>query len=227
MFYLHGLKMQVDKEAVLRVVVSDEATPVMISAKPAEQKSELERMALTEKGIAIDPLPGERPVDGPPEKNRPQTRWSGFRNLRWAMDRSTFGPLKEIKSTADQEEIKEYVRQNEDLKMGEARLDSIVYVFWRHQLYALTLWTRGQANYLALRKEVFNRFGVGVKSDPGRECHFWSDRYSDRMLKYGEADQSGLFWMRSKELDRRYILSRIKIPPTSLKAMEARAFKTN
>jgi hypothetical protein len=68
MFYLHGLKMQVDKEAVLRLVVFDEATPVMISGKPAEQKSRPDRMALPEKGIAIDPLPGERPVDGPPEK---------------------------------------------------------------------------------------------------------------------------------------------------------------
>jgi hypothetical protein len=229
-FYLHGLKMQVDKRAVLRVVISDEATPttpVMISGKPAEQKSRPDRIALPEKGITIEPLPGEKPADRPPEKNRPKTRLSGFRNLRWAIARSTFGPLKEMKPTAGQREISEYVRENEDLKMGEARLDSIVYAFWRDQLYALAIWTRGQANYLALRKEVFNRFGVGVKGDPGRQCHFWSDRYSDRMLKYGDADQSGLFWMRSKELDRRYILSRIKIPPTSLKAMEARAFKTN
>jgi hypothetical protein len=32
------------------------------------------------------------------------------------------------------------------------------------------------------------------------------------MLKYGDANQSGLFWMRSKELDRRYILSHIRSP---------------
>ena len=80
LFYLHGLKMQVDPEAVLQVVVSDEFTPLMISGNPAEQKSGPDRLALPEKGIAIDPLPGERPADGPPQKNRLATRWSGFRN---------------------------------------------------------------------------------------------------------------------------------------------------
>ncbi|MDH4010150.1 MAG: hypothetical protein OEU55_05495, partial [Desulfobacterales bacterium] len=83
------------------------------------------------------------------------------------------------------------------------------------------------ANYLALRHEVFNRFGIGHKRDQNRERYLWSDPYSDRVLKYIDADQSGLFWMRSKELNRMHQLTHIKTPPTSLKSMEAKALSAN
>ena len=120
--------------------------------------------------------------------------------------------------SVEADKVKEYVRENEDLKMGGALLDSIVYSFWRQQLYAPTIWTRRQSNYRALRNEAFNRFGVGLKRDQNRECYFWSDLYRDRIMKYEDADQSGLFWMRSKELDRCYQISQIKTPSTDLKA---------
>lgn len=111
--------------------------------------------------------------------------------------------------------------------MGKARLDSIVYAFWRHKLYAVTIRATGHANYLALRNEVFNRFGIGHRSDQNRERYFWTDRYSDRMLKYVDADQSGLFWMQSKELNRMHQLSRIKTPATALKSIKAKALSSN
>jgi len=113
------------------------------------------------------------------------------------------------------------VRENEDLKMGKARLYAIVYSFGCQQSYAPAIWTRGQSNYRALRNEALNRFGVGLKRDQNRECYFWSELYSDRIMKYEDADQSGLFWMRSKELDRRYQLSQMKEPSVYLKPMKS------
>jgi len=220
-FFLHGLKMRVPKDAVVRVVKTHNAAsapPAIIRGNIAEERSTPGRIVPAKKATTIDPLPTEEPSDDQPQKNRPEIRWSGFRDLRWSIGPSTFGPLKEVESAAVQEGIKEYVRENEDLKMGKARLDSIVYSFWRHQLYALTILISGQANYRALRNEAFNRFGVGLKRDQNRERYFWSDLYSDRILKYDEAEQSGLFWMRSKELDRRYQNSQIKTPSTDLKA---------
>jgi len=224
-FYLHGLKMRVPKEAVLRVVKIHKAAsapPAIITGNTAEERNTPGCIVPAKKTITIRPLPSEKPSDDQPEKSRPEIRWSGFRNLRWATGRSNFGPLKEVGSASVLEEIKEYVRENEDLKMGKARLDLIVYSFWRHQLYALTILISGQANYRALRNEVFNRFGVGLKNDQSRERYFWSDLYSDRILKYDEAERSGLFWMRSKELDRRHQLSQIKAASTDLRAGKQR-----
>ena len=212
-FTLYGLKMRVSTEAVLRIVRTHEAastTPAILKGETTKECAPSDRVLPSEKAIRIDPLPVENPSGELPGKNQPEIRWSGFRDLRWAIDRSTFGPLKEVKSPDRQKEIKEYVREYEDLKVGRARLESIVYSFWRNQLYALSIRARGQSDCRALRFEVFNRFGVGLKGDQSRELYSWADPYSDRILIYDEAQQSSLFWMRSKDLDHRYQLSRLK-----------------
>lgn len=229
-FYLHGLKMRVSKKAVLRVTktINDEpASPAVIKGSTAEDKNRSNRIVQVEKIIETEPLSVENPAGEQRKKKQPEIRWSGFRDLNWAIGRSTLGRLTEVESGTGREEIKEYVRANEDLKMGKAQLDSIVYAFWRHKLYALTIRTAGHANYLALRDEVFNRFGIGRKSAQNRERYLWSDSYSDRMLKYVDADQSGLFWMRSKELNRMYQLPQIKTPSTALKSKKTKALRTN
>lgn len=226
-FYLHGLKMRVSKKAVLRVTKTDKAAPGGIKGNTAEDSKNSNRMVQTGKTIDTEILPAEKPSGEQPSKIRPEIRWSGFRDLRWAIGKSTLGRLKELESETGQYEIKEYVRANEDLKMGKAQLDSIVYTFWCHKLYAVTIWAAGYANYLVLRNEVFNRFGIGYKSDQNRERYLWSDPYSERILKYDDVDQSGLFWMQSKELKRMSQLSRIKTPSTSLKSKEVKALRAN
>jgi len=229
-FYLYGLKMRVSKRAVLRVTRTnnaESALPAGIKRSAPEIRNRSNRTVQVEKIIEAESLSVENPAGEQTKRNQPEIRWSGFRDLYWAIGRSTLGRLTEIESGTGQEEIKEYVRANEDLKMGKARLDSIVYAFWHHKLYAITIRAAGHANYLALRNEVFNRFGIGYKSDQNRERYLWSDPYSDRMLKYVDADQSGLFWMRSKELNRLHRLPQIKTPPSSLKSAEAKALRAN
>jgi len=229
-FYLHGLKMRVSKKAVLRVTKTNNAEPASpdgIKGSTAEDRNRSNRRVRVEKIIEAGSLSVETPAGEQREKKQLEIRWSGFRDLNWAIGRSTLGRLTEVESGTGREEIKEYVRANEDLKMGKARLDSIVYAFWRHKLYAVTIRAAGHTNYLALRNEVFNRFGIGHKSDQNRKRYLWSDAYSDRMLKYVDADQSGLFWMRSKELNRMHQLPQIKTPSTSSKSMETKALRTN
>ncbi len=223
-FYLHGLKMRVAKRAVHRIVSTDQASPPP-PARPNEKETagiRAPKPANTNKrAIKVEALSTEKPADVKPKKPLNGVHWSGFRDLHWGIGRSKFGKLKEIKSKNRLAEVKEYVRADEKLIMGKASLNSIVYAFWRHKLYTITLWVEGSANYLALRNELFNRFGVGHKGDQNQERYLWSDRYSDRMLKYIAEDHTGLFWMRSKELDSLYRLSQIKIPSSYLDAMEA------
>jgi len=226
-FYLHGLKMRVSKAAVRRIIKTDEVATAEVEENTSEYRNASDGIAAVEKTVEIDPLPAEIPSAGPPEKSRPEIRWCGFRNLRWASECSTLGQLQEIESANGPAEIKKYVRANEDLILGRVRLNSIVYVFWRHQLYAITLRTTGQVRYRALRKEIFNRFGVGLKSDQNRERYLWSDAYSDRILRYDDADQSALFWMGSKELNQRYQLSQSRAPSNCLKATETTAANSN
>ena len=229
-FYLHGLKMRVSKEAVLRVTKTNNAEPASpagIKRNTSKDRNWSSRLARSENAIEIETLPAVNPSAKQTKQFRSEIRWSGFRDLRWAIGRSTFGRLIEIESGTGGEEIKEYVRADEDLKMGRARLDSIVYAFWHHKLYAVTIWTTGYNNYRAMRNEVFNRFGIGHRSDRNRERFVWSDPYSVRMLKYDSVAKSGLFWMGSKELNRRHQLSRIKTPSTGLISTETKTLSAN
>ncbi len=229
-FYLHGMKMRVSKAAVLRIIKSKapkEAPAAASKGKAVVKRKPSKREGRAKKIIKVNPLPSEHPAALQTEKSLPAVRSCGLRDLYWGSGRSAVGLLQEAQSGTGQVEIKEYVRANEDLKLGKAQLDSIIYAFWRHKLYAVTIWATGHANYLALRNEIFRRFGVGLKSDQHTERYLWSDTYSDRMLKYIAADQSGLFWMRSKDLNRMYQLSQIKTPSTYLKAMDANALRTD
>ncbi len=198
-----------------------------LSGKNAKKKKALHPGVRAEKRMKINPQPSEKQTRTQTEKIRSETRSCGLRNLRWGINRSAIGMMQEIDTGSDQMDLKEYVRKNEDLKLGDAQLDSIVYAFWRYRLYAVTIWVSGHDNYLALRSEIFNRFGVGLKSENHPDRYLWSDIHSDRMLKYVEADQTGLFWMRSKDLNRKYQLSQLKAPSTVLKAMEAKALRAN
>ncbi len=195
------------------------------SSKRAGKKRASYPGVQTEQKKKADSQPAKNTAGMQTGKNRSEVRWCGFRDLRWGISRASIGIMQEIESGSDPVKIKEFVRKNEDLKFGKAQLDSIAYAFWRYRLYAVTIWVSGQDNYLALRNEVFNRFGAGLKSEDHPERYLWSDTSSDRMLKYVEADQTGLFWMRSKDLNRKYHLSQIKTPSTILKAMEANALR--
>ncbi|MDX1707011.1 MAG: hypothetical protein R3274_00325 [Desulfobacterales bacterium] len=194
---------------------------------PARPDNALKQDVPPTKKIEVDPQPSAKPAERQTAKFRSEIRWCGLRNLRWGISRHALGLMQEIESETDQTDIKEYVRKNEDLKLGKAQLDTIVYAFWSHRLYAVTIWVSGHENYLALRNEIFDRFGVGLKNEENLERYLWSDTNSDRMLKYVEADQTGLFWMRSKDLNRKYQLSQIKTPSTYLKAMEAGSLRAN
>jgi hypothetical protein len=229
-FYIHGLKMRVSKKAVLRVTGNDKAAPVSplrIKGNTMKDRNWSSRPARSEKAIEIETLPVVNPSGKQTKQIQSEIRWSGFRDLRWAIGRSTFGRLIEIESGTGQNGIKEYVRADEDLIMGKARLDSIVYAFWHDKLYAVSIWTTGYNHYRAMRNEVFNRFGIGHKGDRNRERYIWSDPYSVRMLKYDSAAKSGLFWMGSKELNRRHQLSRTKTPSTGLESTAARTLGAN
>jgi hypothetical protein len=100
------------------------------------------------------------------------------------------------------DEVVEYVRPKVFLKIGDAALESVIYAFWRDQLYTVTVWTKGYSNFTTLRDAVFEEFGPGMRNDSTRERYLWSNALSDIMLDYIQDGRYGMLWMRSKEMDR-------------------------
>jgi hypothetical protein len=149
-------------------------------------------------------------------------RKDGFCDLQWGCDVSSVDGLEKKQTISDLDDVVEYIRPKDFLKMGDAALESVVYAFWRDQLYTVTVWTRGYSNFTALREAVFKEFGPGARNDSTRERYLWSDALSDIMLDYIQDGQFGMLWLRSKEMDRQCRSSQLKGHASYLKWMKSR-----
>jgi hypothetical protein len=54
-----------------------------------------------------------------------------------------------------------------------------------------------------MKREVFAHYGQGFKRRPEVERYVWDDDPSQRMLEFDEQSQSGIFVMRSSEVEER------------------------
>ena len=154
-------------------------------------------------------------------KKSPPLRPDGIGDLKWGTRTTNISGLRKKQTDSGLKDVVEYIRPNDGLKLGEAKLTSIVYAFWRNLLYSVTIWTRGPSNYEALRQKVFDHFGRGRRPDADTERYLWSNGDTDMMLKYTNEDQLGFLWMRGKNIDRKLKLSRLSSHTSFLRWMKS------
>jgi hypothetical protein len=176
----------------------------------------LDRLSLNTKPAASDPLQANL------TKISPALHKNGIGKLKWGTRASSVSGLEPKQIDSGLKDVVEYVRPNDGLKLGDGELTSIVYAFWRDRLYTVTLWTRKLSNYQSLRQAVHNQFGQGSQPDPAVERYLWSDSESDMMLKFTNDEEYGFFWMRSKDIDRKFKLSRMSGHTSYLKWIKTR-----
>ncbi len=174
------------------------------------QPEETAQMDLNSSGIAI------------PTEPCSALRKDGFCDLQWGRKVSGVDGLYIQQTVSDLDEVVEYVRPKVFLKIGDAALESVIYAFWRDQLYTVTVWTKGHSNFTALRDAVFEEFGPGIRNDTTCERYLWSNELSDIMLDYIQDGQYGMLWLRSKEMDRQCKTSQIKSHASYLKRLKSR-----
>lgn len=160
-------------------------------------------------------IPSKAPPPGPsvphrplkrPEKPEPESKAinaTGLNGLAWQMTPEQIPGLVRVQTEWDAEGIDHYIRPDEALRLGGARLDGIVYGFRKKQLYAIMYWVAGPPGYTALKLAVRDHYGPGTQSERGLERHIWRSADTDRMLEFDRKLNTGIFWMRSRELDAR------------------------
>ena len=222
-FLFHGIKSSVAKVDVERIELLN-STPSQMVSTPRE-KQIITRQTPPAPKKTMRPLrkyPTKKRPD-PPDKAKPKTnvfRLDGFRELPWGELVANVDDLKILVPENSMDGVEEYVRSNEVLKIGPATVESIIYGFWQDRLYTVTTWTKGRSNYLGLQQAVFNEFGSGYKTSKAAEKYVWSDTKADRMLEYTKSSKHGMFWMRSRKLDRQYHLVQLKGPASYLKRIK-------
>jgi len=227
-FIFHGMKARIPQNKI-SCIQSDSADRNKTIAHKNKTKGELkkisrrsaeavtggqpentEQMALNTSGAAIA------------TESCSALRKDGYCELQWGCNVSDVDGLKKRQTISDLDDVVEYVRPKDFLKIGDAALQSVIYAFWRDQLYTVTVWTKGYSNYTALRDAVLKEFGTAIRNDPARERYLWSDALSDIMLEYIQDGRYGMLWLRSKEMDRQCRSSQLKGHASYLKWMKSK-----
>ncbi|MEJ2640518.1 MAG: hypothetical protein P8010_13170 [Desulfosarcinaceae bacterium] len=141
-------------------------------------------------------------VSTAPETARPHSRHV-FRDLAWGMRPSSMPGLVFSQTNPAYGGVDEFFDPDEELKLGTAPLNGIVYGFWQSRLYSITIWTDGRPSYEKLRQWVIDTYGPGHQRNKEVERRIWYGDDSDRLLEFDEALNTGIFWSRSHQLHTR------------------------
>jgi hypothetical protein len=218
-FIFHGMKAGIPQKKVIRIE-SDSKNQNKMVAKRVDRRpqKDVSRAQLNQK---TQKASTSRQVVSPTKLLR-VLRNDGFGDLTWGVEVSEVDGLEKKEVTRGFDDVIEYVRSQDILKIGDAALSSIIYSFWRNRLYMVTIWTEEYSNYTALCDKVFKQFGPGHQIEPPREMYLWSGTPSDMMLEYINGSRHGMLWLRSKEMDRQRRSSQLKSHASYLKWMRSK-----
>ncbi len=132
---------------------------------------------------------------------KPGTELSGFRGLEWATDFSAVE--REMVFTAEDSSyggMQQYTRNKDHLTIGRAKLDRIIYAFWRGKLASVEIFIKGSVNWVDLKRATFEKFGEGFQSNKDIEDYFWSGNISSMLLEYNKISNIGSLYIRSEKM---------------------------
>lgn len=142
-----------------------------------------------------------RPSPAPTPTPRNAVQGTGLAQTTWGMAPGELPGLRKIKTDPLYGGIDQYWLPEQRLQLGPALLDGWVYNFWQDQLYSIIMWAEGRIGYERMKREIFARYGKGVQRRLEVERFVWDDDQSQRMLEYDDQSQSGIFVMRSSQVD--------------------------
>lgn len=131
-----------------------------------------------------------------PFKNEPD----GFRGIKWGTDISSLSDMNYIEdfstlalpiegiSTLN---LKVYTRKSDELQIGGAQLEEILYLCYKNELSTVRIITNGLANFRALKDAIFMEFGKGQPLNEYAEGWIWLGETAIVALAYEESSKTG------------------------------------
>ncbi|HOQ51931.1 MAG TPA: hypothetical protein PK233_08910 [Candidatus Atribacteria bacterium] len=131
---------------------------------------------------------------------KPGSEPDGFRGIKWGQDISTVKGLVYVATDPSYGGIDYYIREGDELKMGHAKLERIVYGFWENKFSDVKISTKGYTNWSRFKAIVFEKFGEGYQSNKYIEEYIWVGEKTWMILDYNEFSEEGLLWMTSTQM---------------------------
>ena len=134
---------------------------------------------------------------------KPNTEPDGFAGIKWGTEFSEVkSAMVELGSISDPAEpsvkIKiYYTKKGDNLKMGEAQLDKMEYVFWRGKFAEARINATGPENFDRLKKFLFEKYGTVTKF---QGAYSWEGSVTRIALRYDEPTKPCLLTVASTRL---------------------------
>ncbi len=127
----------------------------------------------------------------------------GFRGIKWGTDISTIQNMEYIASeeTIFGEGADIYKKSDDELAIGDAKIESIEYLFWNKKFFEVRIFVIGYENCEALRYSTFEKFGqvskIKARTELLGDNYQWSGEITRINLSSGKTCS---LWMYSEEI---------------------------
>jgi hypothetical protein len=151
--------------------------------------------------------------------SKPRSDPDGFRGIKWGTEISTLKDLEKVEQDKSTDsDLVWYTRKGDTLAIGEAKLENIFYSFWTGNFEGVWIDFKGEENFEALKKELFEQFGKALESEgsmrkmgkrTGRErspteragtFYAWWGKNTEMSLSYSEDRHKGTLTINSRRI---------------------------
>jgi hypothetical protein len=151
--------------------------------------------------------------------SKPRSDPDGIRGIKWGTEISTLKDLEKVEQDKSSDsELVWYIRKGDTLAIGEAKLENIFYSFWMGNFEGVWIDFKGEENFEALKKELFEQFGKPLRSEgsmrkmgkgAGRErspteragtFYAWWGKNTEVWLSYSEDRHKGTLTINSRRI---------------------------
>jgi hypothetical protein len=151
--------------------------------------------------------------------SKPRSDPYAFRGIKWGTEISTLKDLEKVEQDKSSgSDLVWYTRKGDTLAIGEAKLENIFYSFWMGNFEGVWIDFKGEGNFEALKKELFEQFGKGLESEgsmrkmgkmAGRErspteragtFYAWWGKNTEMWLSYSKDRHKGTFTINSRRI---------------------------
>ena len=151
--------------------------------------------------------------------SKPRPDLDGFRDIKWGTEISTLKDMEEVEQDkSSNNDLIWYTRKGDTLAIGEAKLENTFYSFWMGDFESVWIDYKGEENFEALKKELFEQFGKAHEFEgserkmgkrAGREgstaehtgaLYAWWGKNTDMWLSYSKDRHKGTLSINSTKI---------------------------
>jgi hypothetical protein len=110
------------------------------------------------------------------------------RGIEWGAE---YNKLKGFSKVTTRSPFVYYQKENEEMTIGDARLEMVVYIFYEKKLCGAILNFKSSPNFEIIKTTLFDRYGKGYQANRYDEKYVWSGANVRITLEYDDITLKG------------------------------------